>query len=55
MTPSISSHPLLTVVGAANKQGRSVAESLLDSGCCRCDDMTSEAVQHFLRKGTDAS
>ncbi len=57
MTPITSCKPLITVVGAASKQGRSVAESLLDSGRYRVRALTrrhdSEVVQHLLRKGAE--
>ena len=57
MTQIDSSKPLITVVGAASKQGRSVAESLLDSGRYRVRALTrrhdSQAVQSLSRKGAE--
>ncbi len=57
MTQIDSSKPLITVVGAASKQGRSVAESLLDSGRYRVRALTrrhdSPVAQSLSRKGAE--
>lgn len=57
MAQSASSKPLITVVGAASKQGRSVAESLLDSGRYRVRALTrrhdSPVAQSLSRKGAE--
>jgi uncharacterized protein YbjT (DUF2867 family) len=52
-----SSKPLITVVGASSKQGRSVAESLLASGRYRVRALTrrldSQPAQALARKGAE--
>src|SRR6266853_3251705 len=52
-----TSKPLITVVGAASKQGRSVAEALLDSGRYRVRALTrrrdSQPAQALARKGAE--
>jgi len=52
-----TSKPLISVVGASSKQGRSVAESLLDSGCYRVRALTrrldSEPARTLAVKGAE--
>jgi hypothetical protein len=53
----MSAKPLITVVGAASKQGRSVAHALLDSGRYRVLALTrrrdSQAAQVLAQKGAE--
>jgi uncharacterized protein YbjT (DUF2867 family) len=57
MTQTDISKPLITVVGAASKQGRSVADALLDSGRYRVRALTrrrdSQPVQALAQKGAE--
>src|SRR5260370_14416269 len=57
MTQANASKPLITVVGAASKQGRSVAEALLDSGRYRVRALTrrrdSQPAQALAQKGAE--
>jgi uncharacterized protein YbjT (DUF2867 family) len=59
MIQADTSKPLITVVGAASKQGRSVADALLDSGRYRVRAMTrrrdSPAAQALAQKGADVA
>src|ERR1700741_4140256 len=52
-----TSKPLITVVGASSKQGRSVAETLLDSGRYRVRALTrrrdSQPAQILAQKGAE--
>lgn len=57
MVEKNSARPLITVVGASSKQGRSVAEALLDSGRYRVRALTrrrdSEPARALARKGAE--
>jgi uncharacterized protein YbjT (DUF2867 family) len=57
MIQANTSKPLITVVGAASKQGRSVAEALLDTGRYRVRALTrrreSRPVQVLAQKGAE--
>jgi uncharacterized protein YbjT (DUF2867 family) len=57
MTKANSDKPLITVVGAASKQGRSVAHALLDSGRYRVRALTrrrdSEPAEALAQRGAD--
>ncbi|RUU04021.1 NmrA/HSCARG family protein [Mesorhizobium sp. USDA-HM6] len=57
MSQADTSKPLITVVGASSKQGRSVANSLLDSGCYRVRALTrrldSQPAQALAKKGAE--
>ena len=57
MTQTDISKPLITVVGAASKQGRSVADALLDSGRYRVRALTrrrdSQPAQALAQKGAE--
>ncbi len=57
MVKADTSKPLITVVGASSKQGRSVAESLLDSGRYRVRALTrrrdSQPAQILAKKGAE--
>jgi uncharacterized protein YbjT (DUF2867 family) len=57
MTKTDISKPLITVVGAASKQGRSVADALLDSGRYRVRALTrrrdSQPAQALAQKGAE--
>src|SRR5882757_9703459 len=54
---SNTSKPLITVVGAASKQGRSVADALLDSGRYRVRALTrrrdSQPAQALAQRGAE--
>jgi uncharacterized protein YbjT (DUF2867 family) len=57
MKPATSDKPLITVVGATSKQGRSVAHALLDSGRYRVRALTrrrdSEPAQALAQQGAE--
>ncbi|RWM09604.1 MAG: NmrA/HSCARG family protein [Mesorhizobium sp.] len=57
MSQADTSKPLITVVGASSKQGRSVANSLLDSGRYRVRALTrrldSQPAQALAKKGAE--
>jgi uncharacterized protein YbjT (DUF2867 family) len=59
MVQANTSKPLITVVGAASKQGRSVADALLDSGRYRVRALTrrrdSQAAQALVQRGAEVA